>query len=196
MKIIILLVSGLILLQGCSSLQLNQSSPHGIIVFSTSLISGCDESSYFNNGILFVENKPEAAVSFNIPIGHAGTGEPFTVKNIFYSTDFGKTGIVHAKKFDPGTYYFTQMHATPRPFVHHETEVLGISFNVKPGKIHYIGSIALGTTVCADSRMKPNIGARTIVNITDESARDLKIVQKKWQNMPLNLVEKSLASSK
>jgi len=128
-------------------------------------------------------------------MGHIGNTVPFTVKNISYSRDFGSSGIVHIKKIEPGTYYFNTMNAKPIAFVHHKTENLKIKFDVRPGNIQYLGSISLGTTDCAVSGITANIGNRTILNITDELSRDMKIAQESWQNMPDHLVKTTLASS-
>lgn len=192
MKKITLVVLAFVFLQGCSSVQVSQDSPHGVVVFSTSLVSGCDDSTYFNNGILYVENSPEPGSITKMPIGHVAAGKGFIVKNIFKGVDFGKTGRVHINEFLPGTYYLTKMYATPRSFVYHETEVLGVTFTVEPGKIHYLGSIGLGTTECVDNSVSANIGSRTVVDLDDAFKRDMEIAKAKWTSMPSSLVKKSL----
>ena len=195
MKKLLSAIIALTLLQGCVNLELKPDSPHGVAVFSTSLVDGCD-GFYFDNSTLFFENRPDASVDFNIPVGHVGSGIGSIVKNAFHGSDFGDTGKVHVWQLAAGKYYFTKMHATPIAFVHRETEQLNISFEVDPGKVNYVGALELGSMNCSDPGGKANVGYSTIANIKNEKDRDMKYAQEKWESIPLDLVDEKLATHK
>ena len=183
-------------LTGCAGMSIKETSDHGVVVVSTSFVDGCNESSYFKNGTLYAVEAGKNSKGFNIPIGHVGGGTPFLVKNVLMSTDFEQGGKVHSKKFPPGAYYFSKINSTPMSFVHHSTDPLNIFFDVKPGKIHYLGSLEFGVLECAKSIKKPNVGEKTIVRITDESDRDFKVMTTKWKNRPMDLVDKTIVKMK
>ena len=81
-------------------------------------------------------------------------------------------------------------------FVHHSTDPLNITFDVRPGRINYLGSLEFGVMECAIDTKKPNIGEKTIVVISDKSDRDLKVMTTKWKNLPIGLVDKTIVNIK
>ncbi len=188
----VLIVLMLVLVSGCAGLKVDETSDDGIVVVSTSFVAGCDESPYFKNGTLYAVEAGKQAKGFNIPIGHVGGGMPFLVKSALMSTDFEQGGKVHAKKLPAGKHYFSAIHATPRSFTHNSTDPLNLFFTIKPGKIHYLGSLKFGVLECATNIKKPNVGSKTIVYISDKSERDLEIMSTKWKNLSRELVQKTI----